>query len=427
MRKPLTFTMHEAQKLEPLTDRIQRLDGLLDPRGPDAAVTDALADSERDNLTAMGTVARVVTALRLGQVWNNVSDLADLIGLPHDRERVPHVDIATVRIEMDPVMREEITRAAAQVSDLAHGYRVDPADVADARTDLTTHRASWRLALIIAREAATEDGDHSYWQHELNAFDRTFKALTGHGWSQLAEGPAMQEAIDKAADVKAAVAERDRLAGNFRVQLAKALGLDPAKLDTILDLIKAVEALKADSRADFVEALREALGAMSVLEPNDLLNLVRGHTEDAAPNGPQVRDDLSKALGLECAETGDTPPSYSELIERVAQARIQWSALPPEGHRRGVDYLLAERVRQIVDHGRTPEWDDRHTTGGLVKAALSYCTAALGLSDWKNTPPPSSWPWDNRHWKPTTRRRNLEKVGALIAAELERMDREGEE
>lgn len=33
------------------------------------------------------------------------------------------------------------------------------------------------------------------------------------------------------------------------------------------------------------------------------------------------------------------------------------------------------------------------------------------------------WPWDEHWWKSTTRRRDLVKAGALVAAEIERIDR----
>lgn len=37
--------------------------------------------------------------------------------------------------------------------------------------------------------------------------------------------------------------------------------------------------------------------------------------------------------------------------------------------------------------------------------------------------PPRNWPWHRVWWKPSTRRRNLVKAGALILAEIERLDR----
>ncbi|BCF88724.1 hypothetical protein [Paraburkholderia largidicola] len=81
--------------------------------------------------------------------------------------------------------------------------------------------------------------------------------------------------------------------------------------------------------------------------------------------------------------------------------------------------VLAERVRQMEIEWWTPERDDLHTSGELAEAAAAYASEAArsfgGL--------PGSWPWALEWWKPTTPRRNLVKAGALILAEIERLDR----
>lgn len=41
----------------------------------------------------------------------------------------------------------------------------------------------------------------------------------------------------------------------------------------------------------------------------------------------------------------------------------------------------------------------------------------------RNGGKPWGWPWDASWWKPNARRRNLVKAGALILAEIERIDR----
>jgi hypothetical protein len=33
------------------------------------------------------------------------------------------------------------------------------------------------------------------------------------------------------------------------------------------------------------------------------------------------------------------------------------------------------------------------------------------------------WPWEDKWWKPKDRRRDLVRAGALIVAEIERLDR----
>lgn len=80
--------------------------------------------------------------------------------------------------------------------------------------------------------------------------------------------------------------------------------------------------------------------------------------------------------------------------------------------------VLAERQRQISAEGWTPEHDDeQHLPGEMALAAASYVCAD------ENDAPPAIWPWALNWWKPRDRRRNLTKAGALILAEMERIDR----
>src|SRR6185312_4338374 len=81
--------------------------------------------------------------------------------------------------------------------------------------------------------------------------------------------------------------------------------------------------------------------------------------------------------------------------------------------------VLAERRRQITTEGWTPEHDDEHTNCAMSRAAACYALDAAGYS----THHDSFWPWDWKFWKPGEPRRNLVKAGALIQAEIERIDR----
>lgn len=83
--------------------------------------------------------------------------------------------------------------------------------------------------------------------------------------------------------------------------------------------------------------------------------------------------------------------------------------------------VLAERRRQIEVEGWTPEHDDAHNGGQLAAAAAAYATAGRQL-DALGGPGPL-WPWELQWWKPRSYRDNLVKAGALILAEIERLDR----
>lgn len=94
--------------------------------------------------------------------------------------------------------------------------------------------------------------------------------------------------------------------------------------------------------------------------------------------------------------------------------------------------VLAERRRQVEDEQWTPEHDDRYRHRQLAMAAACYAAAVpvhdvLDCSDGrieKRVPAVSrAWPWAKAWWKPGTARQNLVKAGALILAEIERLDR----
>lgn len=91
-----------------------------------------------------------------------------------------------------------------------------------------------------------------------------------------------------------------------------------------------------------------------------------------------------------------------------------------------LDDIAAERLRQIESEGWTLDHDDCHNKGELALAAAGYAQFA-GASemhrDFFAHRIPKWWPWSASWWKPKDRRRDLVKAGALIVAEIERLDR----
>lgn len=94
----------------------------------------------------------------------------------------------------------------------------------------------------------------------------------------------------------------------------------------------------------------------------------------------------------------------------------------------GIELIAAERARQISQEGWTPEHDDEHDNGQLARAAACY---AMGVFERQRALNSDCnilgwlWPWSMRCWKPTpdNRIRELTKAGALIAAEIDRLQR----
>lgn len=87
---------------------------------------------------------------------------------------------------------------------------------------------------------------------------------------------------------------------------------------------------------------------------------------------------------------------------------------------KGSDLIAAERQRQIEKEGWSSDHDDQHKKGELALAALSYI--------WSEWIPNSQilsmyFPWSPEWWKPKDRISNLVRAGALIAAEIDRLQR----
>ena len=95
----------------------------------------------------------------------------------------------------------------------------------------------------------------------------------------------------------------------------------------------------------------------------------------------------------------------------------------------GIQLIAAERTRQIEDEKWTPEHDDKHRKNQLALAASSYIAAVTDPDEWAGERgelpgPCHDWPWTKKWWKPSDDPiRNLVKAGALIAAEIDRLQR----
>lgn len=98
----------------------------------------------------------------------------------------------------------------------------------------------------------------------------------------------------------------------------------------------------------------------------------------------------------------------------------------------GAKLIAAERARQINREGCTTLHDDGHTNGEMAAAASAYVLLACDmlhpegpeLSEAQLDRLDKAWPWSVEWWKPSPDPiRNLVKAGALIAAEIDRLQR----
>ena len=87
----------------------------------------------------------------------------------------------------------------------------------------------------------------------------------------------------------------------------------------------------------------------------------------------------------------------------------------------GIELIMQERLRQIKEEAYTSKHDDEHTDGELADAAACYAATTIRRNRFIGW----VWPFDFEWWKPSPKDRikELAKAGALIVAEIERLQR----
>jgi hypothetical protein len=125
------------------------------------------------------------------------------------------------------------------------------------------------------------------------------------------------------------------------------------------------------------------------------------------------------------------PTKRNESQAQFVQRNLAKKQVAPTTMKTGTQLIAEERARQISEEGWSAYHDETHIEGQLAYAGASYALYhAL-----KTTFPPASfkklkledqatkeWPWDREWWKPSKDPiRNLAKAGALIAAEIDRL------
>lgn len=109
-------------------------------------------------------------------------------------------------------------------------------------------------------------------------------------------------------------------------------------------------------------------------------------------------------------------------VDFVMDALRATRTKPDTGDVAALRDIAAERQRQQSVEGWSIEHDDAHDDFELSRAASGY--AAM---PWRRTEgrllSPTGWPWSAEWWKPKDNRSDLVRAGALIVAEIERLDR----
>ncbi|HBO6773239.1 TPA: hypothetical protein L4844_005418 [Pseudomonas aeruginosa] len=129
--------------------------------------------------------------------------------------------------------------------------------------------------------------------------------------------------------------------------------------------------------------------------------LINVHRRALDDTWRQVIRRLGGDTGLLCG------PSHDELLAAAPGTEVPQAWLD----------VQAERRRQITAEGWTPEHDDLYCAAELPRAAAAY------ILNGANDEAPAIWPFSAKWWKPRDARSNYVRAGALILAEIERLDR----
>lgn len=311
------------------------------------------------------------------------------------RMRAAHVDCLDLTMQAEMFL--EATHAAAKPDELWNQTLTER----DRNSD-----AADRLANGIAKHLGIDIGEHSSandpWANAIEAIEQ--EAAQGQASATEPVGAAM----DALRRILKCDTDAKRARGNPRANL-NGVGL-----------------------VDMFDSVGHIMGVgPHKLQPYRSAELDAALTNAYAALTPPAATALQQASASPCLnelvdsmrQAAQTPGQVSGAVD--ATAGESWST-QGEQHswfsRAAVD-VTAERRRQIEVEGWIPEHDDNeHDFGSLARAAACY---ALGRSTIRA--PHSAdvilWPWDIASWKPSNDRRNLVKAGALILAEIERIDR----
>ncbi|EPX4350726.1 ead/Ea22-like family protein [Escherichia coli] len=113
------------------------------------------------------------------------------------------------------------------------------------------------------------------------------------------------------------------------------------------------------------------------------------------------------------------PATVLAMLDELEAAEKRIAELEGDAFNPAILDVVAERQRQQSVEGWTPEHDNAYQNSELADAAACYAIHAhnQGFST------PAHWPWSPDWWKQSGARRDLVKAGALILAEIERIDR----
>lgn len=148
--------------------------------------------------------------------------------------------------------------------------------------------------------------------------------------------------------------------------------------------------------------------------------------------GDQLRA-LAVARRGRSTDEDEVATHLEEVAAEVDLAIIRADQVVPAAFTASMRDVIAERFRHQLQEGWNDQHDDEHKAGELASAASAYASHMAAFwyawvdgreKDYRLKATPPGWPWGRQWWKPKDPRRDLVRAGALILAEIDRLDRE---
>lgn len=231
------------------------------------------------------------------------------------------------------------------------------------------------------------------------------------------------------ADIKATKGNRkfcNGLAGtlqddNYASSICKYVKtVTPERIDLLIEYAEKLEAEVTDMAVQLANAeskCRELAAENAGLKSfgdklNEMHNDLNGEGTGIQGRAEVACQQVALEAAMEEFDAIKTPATDAFLAEVRAQGVKSLS--------NAVQSVIAERQRHQSAEGWTPEHDDQYSKSQLLWASSCYVLNAIHPFNRI----PFDWPWTPEWWKPTNPRRDLVKAGALILAEIERIDRQ---
>ncbi|HHW2087655.1 TPA: hypothetical protein ACUT5H_000248 [Pseudomonas aeruginosa] len=299
-------------------------------------------------------------------------------------------------------------------------------EATDAAVDQMIAEEDADIRQDLTQQAEAERPEVVAWQYRVTAGPQT-------GWSLW--HPGKGEALERSYTVERrplmTVAQHDRIVGSLRAkadQLREALEWRKENQAGQRELLRSMTAERDAALAE-VERLRQFERICEGL-PQDAIDGgwtvhgIRAHSKQLEEQlkVAQAEVEALRAENLKLSEALERWPLIRDRLNlrldyalaKISKLESRWPGkeVPQAWHD-----VQAERRRQNNAEGWTPEHDDLYCAAELPRAAAAYILSGA------NDEAPAIWPFVAKWWKPRDARANYVRAGALILAEIERLDR----